>query len=58
MGPMPCPISMIAGYLRQQIVLTAPTAMPLQRCLARVRNAGALSQTDRLAVDVDPVNLL
>ncbi|MEM7808093.1 MAG: primosomal protein N' [Planctomycetota bacterium] len=57
-GPMPCPISRIAGYFRQQIVLRSPQAMPLQRVLARARGAGALSQTDRLAVDVDPVNLM
>ncbi len=57
-GPMPCPVSRIAGYLRQQIVMRSPSAMPLQRVLARCRAAGALQQTDRLAVDVDPVNLM
>ena len=57
-GPMPCPIGRIAGYFRQQIVLAAGSAVPLQRVLARVRDAGHLAGTDRLAVDVDPVNLL
>ncbi len=57
-GPMPCPISRIAGYFRQQIVLSATGAMPLQRVLARVRDAGHLATNERIAVDVDPVNLL
>jgi primosomal protein N' (replication factor Y) len=57
-GPMPCAIARIAGYFRQQIVLTAATPQPLQRTLATVRAAGHLSQNDRVAVDVDPVSLL
>src|SRR5206468_1211811 len=36
-GPMPCAISRIAGYHRNQVVLVAPTAAPLQRLLAAVR---------------------
>ena len=57
-GPMPCPISRIAGYFRQQIVLSANGPMPLQRVLAAVRGAGHLATNERIAVDVDPVNLL
>ncbi len=57
-GPMPAAVSRIAGYHRHQIVLRAETATPLQRVLAVVRAAGHLSQNDRVAVDVDPVNLL
>jgi primosomal protein N' len=55
---MPCPISRIAGYLRNQLVLTAESAAPLQRVLLSVREKKALSKTDRIAVDVDPVSLL
>ena len=58
MGPMPCPISRIAGYGRQQILLRAATPQPLQKVLARVREAGHLATNDRVAVDVDPVSLL
>jgi len=57
-GPMPCPISRIAGYFRNQIVLTSPSAPPLQHVLATVRKKGDLTKADRVAVDVDPVSLL
>jgi primosomal protein N' (replication factor Y) len=57
-GPMPCAIRRIAGYFRQQILLAAEGPMPLQRVLARVREAGHLATGDRIAVDVDPVGLL
>jgi primosomal protein N' (replication factor Y) len=57
-GPMPCPISRIAGYFRNQIVLTSARANQLQRVLARVRQEKGLAKSDRIAVDVDPVSLL
>jgi primosomal protein N' (replication factor Y) len=57
-GPMPCAISRIAGYFRNQIVLTAASAAPLQRVLAAVREKGHLARNERIAVDVDPVSLL
>ena len=57
-GPMPCAISRIAGYFRNQIVLFAPTAAPLQRVLAAIREKGHLARNERIAVDVDPVSLL
>jgi len=57
-GPMPCPISRIAGYFRNQIVLSSLSATALQKVLARVREKGDLQKADRVAVDVDPVALL
>ena len=57
-GPSPCAIGRIAGYFRQQIVLTSPKATALQSVLAVVRAKGDLRKTDRIAVDVDPLNLL
>jgi primosomal protein N' (replication factor Y) len=57
-GPMPCPISRIAGYFRNQLVLVSPSAQKLQRVLAHVRKAKALAKSDRIAVDVDPTSLL
>ena len=57
-GPTPCPISRIAGYHRNQIVLLSPSAAALQRVLAAVRDKGALARGERVAVDVDPVSLL
>jgi len=57
-GPMPCAISRIAGYFRNQVVLTSERADRLQRVLAHLRQGGHLSKADRVAVDVDPVSLL
>ncbi len=57
-GPMPCPISRIAGNFRNQIILVCATAEPLQRVLSQVRTPGGLTKSDRVAVDVDPVSLL
>jgi primosomal protein N' (replication factor Y) len=57
-GPMPCAISRIAGYFRNQIVMLAQSATPLQRVLAEVRQKGGLTRSERVAVDVDPVSLL
>jgi primosomal protein N' (replication factor Y) len=57
-GPMPCAINRIAGYYRNQLVMTSPSASRLQRILAKVREKGGLSKTERIAVDVDPVSLL
>ncbi len=57
-GPMPCPISRIAGYFRHQIVLSSGKAGDLQRVLASVRQKKALAKSNRIAVDVDPVSLL
>jgi primosomal protein N' (replication factor Y) len=57
-GPMPCAISRIAGYFRNQVVMLAATAGPLQRVLSAVREQGGLAKSDRIAVDVDPVSLL
>jgi primosomal protein N' (replication factor Y) len=57
-GPMPCPISRIAGYHRQQIVLKSVSPTRLQDVLARLRAGGGLDRNDRIAVDVDPVSLL
>jgi primosomal protein N' (replication factor Y) len=57
-GPMPCAIGRIAGYYRNQVVITSATAAPLQRILATVREKGSLAKNERIAVDVDPVSLL
>jgi primosomal protein N' (replication factor Y) len=57
-GPMPCPVSRIAGYARHQIVLLSPSAKALQQVLALTRQGGRLTRAERVAVDVDPVALL
>jgi primosomal protein N' (replication factor Y) len=57
-GPMPCAISRIAGYYRNQLVMSSPSGEKLQRVLGHVRKAKALAKSDRIAVDVDPTSLL
>lgn len=57
-GPMPCPLSRIAGFYRLAIELTAAKVVDLQRALTGARNAGLLRSDARTAVDVDPVALL
>jgi primosomal protein N' (replication factor Y) len=57
-GPMPCAIGRIAGYFRNQIVLSSPRADSLQRVLAELRTKGQFAKAERVAVDVDPVSLL
>ena len=57
-GPMPCAINRIAGYFRNQIVLTSESGQALQKILQDVRQPGGLTRAERIAVDVDPVSLL
>jgi len=57
-GPMPCAITRIAGYFRNQILLFAANSKPIQRVLAAVRVKGGLAKSGHIAVDVDPVGLL
>jgi primosomal protein N' (replication factor Y) len=57
-GPMPCPISRIAGYFRDQIVMISPSGQALQKVLAEARREQVLARNDRIAVDVDPMSLL
>jgi len=57
-GPMPCPISRIAGFHRWSIELLAPDAAMIQRVLTSLRNTGKIKSDARTAVDVDPVTLL
>ncbi|MEX0776546.1 MAG: primosomal protein N' [Phycisphaeraceae bacterium] len=57
-GPMPCPISRIAGFHRLQIELIAPRAGLIQQLLTSLRNAGLVRSDAHTAVDVDPVSLL
>jgi primosomal protein N' (replication factor Y) (superfamily II helicase) len=57
-GPMPCAINRIAGYHRAQVLLFSASAPRLQRLLADAREAKAFADSDRVAVDVDPVSLL
>lgn len=57
-GPMPCPLSRIAGQHRLAIELLAPTAGELRRVMGELRKARLLKSDRHTAVDVDPVSLL
>lgn len=57
-GPSPCVVGRIAGFHRQQILLSSPKAAMLQQVLGRVRERSKLVSDDRTAIDVDPVSML
>lgn len=57
-GPMPAPLSRIAGQHRIALELIAPSAGELRRVMTELRRAGLLKSDRRTAVDVDPVSLL
>ncbi len=57
-GPMPCPISRIAGQYRLAIELTAHSASAIQARMTHARNLALLKSDATTAVDVDPIALL
>ena len=57
-NPSPCAIGRIAGYWRQQVVLTSAKVGAIQDVLTRLRLMSKLVSSDRVAVDIDPVSLL
>jgi primosomal protein N' (replication factor Y) len=57
-GPMPCPLSRLAGKHRIAIELTAQRASDLQVALTALRNLGLVKSDEATAVDVDPVAML
>lgn len=57
-GPMPAVISRVQRFHRMQIIIQAPRAEMIQRLFTDLRAAGPVRPTVRVAIDVDPVNLL
>ena len=57
-GPMPATISRIQRYHRMQIILQAPDPAPLQSLFTTLRSAPPIRPAVKVAIDVDPVNLL
>jgi len=57
-GPMPATISRIQRYHRMQIILQAPDPAPLQGLFTALRAGPPIRPAVKVAVDVDPVNLL
>jgi len=57
-GPMPAVISRVQRFHRMQIIVQAPEAGTMQRLFAEVRAAGPIRPAVKIAIDIDPVNLL
>ena len=57
-GPIPALISRIQRFHRMQIIIQAEHAETIQRLFTGLRTAGPVRPAVRVAVDVDPVNLL
>ena len=57
-GPMPAVISRIQRFHRMQIIVQAPQAKTMQRLFTGLRAAGPVRPAVKVAIDIDPVNLL
>lgn len=57
-GPIPAPVGRIAGYYRQQLLISAASASTVQKLLAELRAHKHVVSGDRVAIDVDPISLL
>ena len=57
-GPMPAVISRIQRFHRLQIVVQAPDAAVMGRLFGSLRAAPPLRPAVKIAIDIDPVNLL
>jgi primosomal protein N' (replication factor Y) len=57
-GPMPAVISRIQRFHRLQIVVQAPGAAVMGRLFEALRTAPPIRPAVKIAIDIDPVNLL
>jgi len=57
-GPMPAVISRIQRFHRMQIIIQTPEAAVMQRLFAGLRAQPTIRPAVKVAIDVDPVNLL
>ena len=57
-GPIPAIISRIQRFHRMQIIIQAPNAAIIQKLFTNLRSAGPIRPTVKVAIDIDPVNLL
>lgn len=58
LGPAPAPLYRLRGRFRQQILLKDASRAALRRLLAAYRREQSLPATVRMAIDIDPVDLL
>jgi len=57
-GPMPAVISRVQRFHRMQIIVQAPRAEIILRLFTNLRVAGPVRPKVKVAIDIDPVNLL
>jgi primosomal protein N' (replication factor Y) len=57
-GPMPAVISRIQRFHRIQIIVQTPDAVTMQRLFGCLRNSAPVRPAVKIAIDIDPVNLL
>ncbi len=57
-GPMPAAINRIQRFHRMQIIIQAPKADTVQRLFAGLRAEPPVRPAVKIAIDIDPVNLL
>ena len=57
-GPMPAVISRIQRFHRIQIIVQTPDAATMRRLFAGLRSERPLRPAVKIAIDIDPVNLL
>ncbi len=57
-GPMPAVISRIQRFHRMQIIIQAPEATTIQRLFSRLRAEPPIRPAVKVAIDIDPINLL
>ncbi|MHC4166038.1 MAG: replication restart helicase PriA [Planctomycetota bacterium] len=57
-GPMPAVISRVQRFHRMQIIVQAPDPATIQRLFAALRAERPVRPAVRIAIDIDPVNLL
>jgi len=58
LGPAECPLSLVAGTYRRQILFRATELGPLHRALAGLLASWEAPAATRIEADVDPVNLM
>lgn len=57
-GPMPAVISRVQRFHRMQIIVQAPQPATIHRLFAALRSEKPVRPTVKVAIDIDPVNLL
>jgi primosomal protein N' (replication factor Y) len=57
-GPMPAVISRIQRFHRMQIIIQAPEATIIQQLFSRLRAEPPIRPAVKVAIDIDPINLL